>query len=149
MKPENSLAAAAPDSAGTHVGAAHMRGAKALKLSLEAARLGSTVVLHCEGQVIARSEAKTLSTLIAEVLPSSGRMVVDLGGVVSIESHALGELVLIHMWADAAGFALTFANPSDSVRGLFESTRLDSIFDVHASVDDALAAMQPEEVHLA
>ena len=144
------MATASPDSAGTHARAARdRRGDKALKLSLEAARLGSTVVLRCAGQVISRSDVKALSSIIAEVLPSSGRMVVDLGGVVSLDSNALGELVLSHLWAGAAGFALTFANPNDSVRGLFESTKLDSIFDVYASVDDALAAMQMEEVHLA
>lgn len=150
MKPENSIATASPDSGDTRVRAArNSRHDKVLKLSLEAAHPGSAVVLHCDGRVISRSEAHVLSDIIAEVLPSSRRMVIDLAGVLSVDSNALGELVLSHMWAGAAGFALTFANPSDSVRGLFESTNLDSVFDVYPSIDDAIAAMQSEEVHLA
>jgi anti-sigma B factor antagonist len=148
MKPENSVSAPGPAGAALRA-AANTRGEMALRLSLEAAGLGSTVVLHCEGQVISRVEVRALSSIIADVLPSAGRMVVDLAGVASLDSHALGELVLSHLWADAAGFALTIASPNDSVRGLFESTRLDSIFDVYPSVDEALAAMQRGEVHLA
>ena len=149
MDPENSTMAI-PDSAATHWRAAgDRRNPKALKISLEAAHLGSTVVLHCEGQVISRSDAQALSNLIAEVLPSSRRMVIALAGVLAVDSNALGELVLSQMWAGAAGFTLTFASASDSVRGLFESARLDSVFDLYASVDDALAAMHQEEVHLA
>ena len=149
MNSENS-SALLRDSAGTGLRAAgDLRNPKALRISLEAARLGSTVVLHCEGRVISRSDARALSNIIAEVLPSSRRMVIDLAGVLAVDSNALGELVLSHMWAGAAGFALTFANPSASVRGLFESTRLDSVFDLYLSVDDALAAMHQEEMHLA
>lgn len=149
MNSENSTAAL-PDSAGTRWRAGgDRRDPKALKISLEAARLGSTVVLHCEGQIISRSDAHALSNLIAELLPSSRRMIIDLAGVLAVDSNALGELVLSHMWAGAAGFTLTFASASDSVRGLFESTRLDSVLDLYSSVDDALAAMHQEEVHLA
>lgn len=149
MNSENSTAVL-PDSAGTRLRAAgDLRSPKALKISLEAARFGSTVVLHCEGHVISRSDAHALSNIIAEVLPSSRRMVIDLAGVLAVDSNALGELVLSHMWAGAAGFTLTFASARDSVRGLFESTRLDSVFDLYLSVDDALAAMHQEEMHLA
>jgi anti-anti-sigma factor len=76
-------------------------------------------------------------------------MVVDLSGVLSLDSDALGELVLTHMWAEAAGYGLKFSSPSDSVRRLFESTNLISVFDVYASVDAAIAAMQQEEVQSA
>lgn len=138
------------DAAGAHSGHGGDRGnSKTLKMSLEAARLGSTVVLHCEGRAISRMDVRALSSIIAEVLPSSRQMVIDLEGVLAVDSGALGELVLSHLWAGASGFALTFANPSDSVRGLFESTSLDALFDVYPSIEDAIAAMQPGEVHLA
>ena len=73
-------------------------------------------------------------------------MVVDLGEVKVVDSAGLGELVLLHMWAEAAGYGLKFASPSKSVRQLIELTNLVSVFDVYPSVADAMAAMYPEEV---
>ena len=122
---------------------------KQLKLTLEAGRSGSAVVLHCQGRIIFRTEARALSTIVAEVLPSARRMVVDLAGVDSVDSGGLGELVLTHMWAEAAGFTLKFACPQKSVRRLFEITNLVSVFDVYASVPEAMAAMVQEQVHSA
>jgi anti-anti-sigma factor len=119
---------------------------KKLKLTLESGHPGSAVVLHCQGRIIFRNEACALSTIVTEVLPSARRMVVDLAGVDSVDSGGLGELVLTHMWAEAAGYALKFACPKKSVRHLFEITNLVSVFDVYASVPEAMAAMYPEEV---
>lgn len=73
------------------------------------------------------------------------RMVVDLASITSLDIDALGELVLTHMWAEAAGYELRFSNPTDSVRRLFESTNLISVFDLHSTVESALAAMSQAE----
>jgi anti-anti-sigma factor len=122
---------------------------KVLKVSLESAGLGGAVILHCLDRGVSRDDARALAGLIAEVMPSARRMILDLSGVRSLDSGALGELVMIHMWAEAAGYALPFASPSDSVRGLFEATNLVSVFDVYASVEDAIAAMNHEQVQSA
>ncbi|MGA9641463.1 MAG: STAS domain-containing protein [Terriglobales bacterium] len=107
------------------------------------------MVLHCQNTGIFDPEARALSGFICDVLPTTRRMVVNLEGVQALDTAALGELVLTHMWADAAGYALTFAGPSDSVRGLFESTNLISVLDLYSSVDAALAAMYQQEVRSA
>jgi anti-sigma B factor antagonist len=122
---------------------------KKLQLDLEAGHSGGAVVLHCQGRIVFRSEARALSTIVAEVLPSARRMVVDLAGIDSVDSGGLGELVLTHMWAEAAGYTLKFASPKKSVRQLFEITNLASVFDVYGSVPEAMAAMFQEEVQLA
>jgi anti-anti-sigma factor len=129
--------------------AASARNGKQLKLSLEAGSAGSAVVLHCQGRGIFRSEAQALSTIVADALPSARHMVVDLAGIDSVDSGGLGELVLTHMWAEAAGYTLKFASPKKSVRHLFEVTNLVSVFDVYASVPEAMEAMIQEEKHTA
>ncbi len=149
MKPENPHFAPT-DSVNSGFCAMNGKGNhKVLKLTLEAARRGTTVVLHCEGRIVSRSEANALSGIIAEVLPSAMRMVVDLEGVLSLDSNALGDLVMSHMWAEASGLFLTFASPSDAVRKLLESTSLDTVLDVFPSVNDALSAMHPAIENLA
>ncbi|MGB0041242.1 MAG: STAS domain-containing protein [Terriglobales bacterium] len=127
----------------------HVSPEKMLKVSLESARFGTAVVLHYQDRAISRSEGRALAGLISEVLPSARRMVIDLAAVHSLDSSALGELVMTHLWAEAAGYALSFASPRDSVRGLFESTNLVSILDVYSSVEDAISAMYQERVQSA
>ena len=123
MKSDNSfLATAKAGRAG--ISSSSENSNKILTVSLESACLGRAVVLRCQGQVIFRSEALGLSGLIYEVLPQARRMVVDLAAVRSLDSGALGELVLTHMWAEAAGYELRFSNPTEPILQLFESTNL-------------------------
>jgi anti-sigma B factor antagonist len=118
---------------------------KKLKLSLEA-QAGGAVVLHCQGRIIFGPEARALTEIVAEVLPSARRMVIDLAGIESVDSAGLGELVLLHMWAEAAGYALKFASPRHPVRQLLELANLVAVFDAYGSVAEAVAAMHHEEV---
>jgi anti-anti-sigma factor len=148
MKPANPIAIPGASIARAS-SAAGERNEKKLQLILEAGYPGSAVVLHCEGRIIFRSEARALCSIVAEVLPSVRRMVVDLAGVDSVDSGGLGELVLTHMWAEAAGYMLKFASPKKSVRHLFEVTNLVSVFDVYASVPEAMVAMFQEEIRSA
>lgn len=123
---------------------------KKVKLTLEAgSAAGGAVVLHCQGRIIFQGEARELCGIVAEVLPAARRMVVDLAGIDSVDSGGLGELVLTHMWAEAAGYSLKFASPKRSLRQLFEITNLVAVFDVYGSVPEAMAAMVQEEIHSA
>ncbi len=117
---------------------------KSLKLNFEAHH-GGVLVLHCEGKLIYQREARQLAGIVTEVLPTARRMVVDLSGVKAVDSAGLGELVLTHLWAEAAGFDLKFASPNKSVRYLFELTNLVSVFDLYSSVPEAMSALVQEE----
>jgi anti-anti-sigma factor len=122
---------------------------KKIKLTIDAGSSGGAVVLHCQGWIIFQGEARELCGIVAEVLPAARRMVVNLAGVDSVDSGGLGELVLTHMWAEAAGYSLKFACPKRSLRQLFEITNLVAVFDVYGSVPEAMAAMVQEEIHSA
>ena len=140
MKPENPA-----DARGlrvTHVTADRERN---LKLSLEA-HTGGTLVLRCKGRIIFGPEARALTEFVSEILPAARRLVIDLTGIESVDSAGLGEMVFVHTWADAAGYALKFAAPRKSIRQLLELTNLISVFDVHESVIEAVAAVRDEEV---
>jgi len=123
--------------------------AENLKLTLEAHPYGGAVVLHCSGRLIFHGKANALSATIGEILPTARRMILDLAGVESVDSAGLGELVLLHMWAEAAGYSLKFASPNKFVRQLLELTNLVSVFDVYSSVPEAVAATRHEELRLA
>jgi len=122
---------------------------KKIVFSLEARDHGVAIVLHCQGRLIFRNEAHALAATVSEVLPLAHRMVVDLAGVESIDSAGLGELVLLHMWADAARYVLKFSGARGSVRQALELTNLDLVLDLYASVPEAVAAMQHDEARTA
>jgi anti-anti-sigma factor len=114
-------------------------------LSLEA-QAGGAIVLHAQGRIIFGPEARALTDIVADVLPSARRMVVDLAGVETVDSAGLGGLVLLHVWAEEEGYSLKFASPRAPVRELLELTNLASVFDAYESVAEAMAAMTREEV---
>ena len=80
-----------------------------------------------------------------EILPLARRMVIDLAGIEAVDSAGLGELVLLHMWADSSGYTLKFSGARKSVRNVLELTNLDQVLDLYPSVPDAIAAMPVEE----
>jgi anti-anti-sigma factor len=117
-----------------------------LKLSLETRHRGDVVVVYCQGRIVYRDEATALSNLVGEVLQSSGKVVLDLSGVRSIDSAGIGELVLLHTWAQAKNAELKYASPSPFVRDLFDLTHLDSFFEIHPNLNQALESFQSKEV---
>ncbi|HVI06905.1 MAG TPA: STAS domain-containing protein [Candidatus Binatia bacterium] len=117
-----------------------------LKLSLEARNCGDVMIVHCQGRIVYRDEAAALSRLVGEIIDSRGKVVLDLGGVSSMDSAGIGELVFLHTWAQARKADLKCANPGPLVRDLLHLTNLNSVLEIHPSVHEALEAFQPGEV---
>jgi anti-sigma B factor antagonist len=117
-----------------------------LKLNLETRQRGDVVVVYCQGRIVYKDEAVALSSLVGAVLQDSGKVVLDLSGVSSVDSAGIGELVLLHTWARAKNAELKCAGLSPFVRDLFDLTRLDSFFEVHANLHDALEAFESREI---
>src|SRR4051812_14944200 len=116
-----------------------------LQLHLEA-HAKDYVVLRCQGRIVFGPEARALTDIVTDTLPTTGRMVVDFAGIESVDSAGLGELVMLHMWAEAAGYTLTIASPCASVRRLLALTNLISVFALYASLAHAISAIQHEKV---
>jgi anti-sigma B factor antagonist len=116
-----------------------------LKLSLETRNSGDVMIVHCQGRIVYRDEALALSQLVGELLQCSNKVVLDLSGVTSIDSAGIGELVLLHTRARSQKAEMKYASPSPLVRDLLGLTNLDSVFEIHPSVYDAVAAFQPAE----
>ena len=115
-----------------------------MKLDLETRKIDDVTVLYCRGRFTYRDEAAAFSQTIAGLLPQARRVVVELGGLEAIDSAGLGELVVVHMWANARGCSLKLAGASPRIRQLFELTNLLSVFDAHPTLDDALLAFQTQ-----
>jgi anti-sigma B factor antagonist len=117
-----------------------------LKLSLETRNHGDVMIVHCHGRIVYRDEVAALSRLVAEVLEHSRKLVLDLSGVSSMDSAGLGELALLHTWAQGKNAVLKCAGPNSFVRNLLDLTNLDSVLDVHFSVEGAVESFQEDRV---
>lgn len=117
-----------------------------MKLSLETRNRGDILIVHCQGRIVYRDEAVTLSHVVGEVLHQGGRVVLDLGGVTSIDSAGIGELVFLHNHAQGQKADLKVASPSPLVRELLDLTNVNSLLEIHPNLDDAMAAFEFSEV---
>jgi anti-sigma B factor antagonist len=117
-----------------------------LKLSLETVNRGDVIVVHCEGRIVYRDEAAEVSRVVGDALGHSNKLVLDLSGVSSIDSAGIGELVLLKTWAQNKNVAFKCAGPNMLVRNLLELTNLDTVLDVHVSLDAALDSFREEQV---
>jgi anti-sigma B factor antagonist len=118
-----------------------------LKLSVEARNHGDIIVVHCQGRIVYRDEAATLSRVVGELLHRGTKLILDLSGVSSMDSAGIGELVLLQTWAQQRNAELKCAGASTVVRTLLDLTNLDSVLDVHESVCDALESFREQNVY--
>jgi len=116
-----------------------------LKLDLETRSIDDVTIVYCKGCFIYRNQATVFSEKIAEILPRARQVIIDLSGLEVIDSAALGELVVVHMWIRASGCALKLAGANPRIRKVFELTNLLRVFDVHATLDDALLSFQQND----
>jgi anti-sigma B factor antagonist len=104
------------------------------------------MIVHCHGRIVYRDEAADLARVVGEILDNGSKVILDLGGVSSIDSAGIGELAFLHTWAQSRNADLKCASPNPLVRELLDLTNLDSVLDIRPSVSEALAAFQPGEV---
>jgi anti-sigma B factor antagonist len=117
-----------------------------LKLSLETRNFGDVMIVHCQGRIVYRDEAAALSRVVGEVLAQTSNVVLDLSGVSSMDSAGIGELALLQTWAQERNAMLKCAGANSLVRTLLELTNLDTVIEVHPSLDAALESFGEERV---
>jgi anti-anti-sigma factor len=117
-----------------------------LKLTLETRNFGDVVIVHCQGRIVYRDEAAALSRVVGEVLGQTSNVVLDLSGVSSMDSAGIGELALLQTWAKQRNASLKCAGANSLVRTLLDLTNLDSVIEVHSTLDAAMDSFRDERV---
>jgi anti-sigma B factor antagonist len=117
-----------------------------LKLSLETRNCGDVVIVLCQGRIVYRDEAAELSRVAGEVLQQARHLVLDLSGVSAMDSAGIGELALLQTWAERKSVNVKYAGATPLVRRLLELTNLNSVLEVHPSLDAALASFREEQI---
>jgi anti-anti-sigma factor len=115
-------------------------------MDLAPRRLADTVVLRPAGRVdhASADDFKTaLGAFLERCTAGGDRLVLDCSRLEYISSAGLRVLVLARKQAKAQGGTLVVAELQPIVKEIFEISRFTLVFDVFASVRDALASVSP------
>jgi anti-sigma B factor antagonist len=71
-------------------------------------------------------------------------IVLDLGGLTYVSSWGLASLVRVHHHCATRGGQIVFANLHSAVASLLHISHLERLFDLHATVEEALKAVRQD-----
>jgi anti-sigma B factor antagonist len=110
-------------------------------MGLRESRQGNgVVVVHVEGQLVITNRAELKDRLQDRLAAGDRRFVLDFSATPYIDSSGLGALVTIAKRVREEGGDIRLAGLNDDLRQLFELTKLDTLFSISATPDQALAA---------
>jgi len=113
-----------------------------MDLSFETRAVGGTTVLAVGGDVDLHTAPQLRDRIRTLVDEGTRRLVVDMTGVEFLDSTGLGTLLGSRKQLVALDGRLALAGLSDHVLKVFEITSLDQVFDIHATVDEALRGIE-------
>ncbi len=98
------------------------------------------VVLRCHGRIVFGDEGAIFRERVRSELTGTSKIVIDLCSVDYVDSGGLGILVGLHIAAKKRGGDIKLVSPSERVRRVLGETKLNTVFSVCTSLDEALAA---------
>jgi anti-sigma B factor antagonist len=108
-----------------------------MPLSLQSRRVGDITVIACGGRIVEGAESAALQQHL-NLLSHDPCLVLNLAGVEFIDSSGLGLLVRLLTRSRAAGGTLRLCAVPARIAEVLRITRLDKLFDTHASEADAI-----------
>lgn len=100
---------------------------------------GKITILNISGKIIGAPDVASINNIFAELIQDNEiDVVVDLAAVEMINSSGLGSLIANMTSIKKKGGNLKFARVSDQVLHVLKITRLDTVFDIYNSLDEAI-----------
>lgn len=108
-------------------------------MSFNMRRFGEVTLIEVAGQLIVGNRQELKRMILAEVEAGTRRFVVDFALTGYIDSSGLGILVSLSKKIREVGGRLRLASLNEDLRTLFELTKLDTLFEICGSREEALA----------
>ena len=99
-------------------------------------------LISLKGEFLGGDKIEALSNYLkneAKLEPKNA--IIDLSGVTFLNSMALGVLLSVNAVFHKEGGNVVLANPSSYLKNIFATTKLDLIFKIEQSIEDAMAAL--------
>ena len=101
---------------------------------------GDLTVIAVEGQLIVGNRQELKQTVLDALEDGARKFLIDFAGTGYIDSSGLGVLVSLSKKIREHGGELRLANLNDDLRSLFELTKLDTLFQIANSREEAQAS---------
>ena len=109
-------------------------------MGFEVKKEGDVTVLDVEGQLIVGNRQELKQKVLDELEGGERRFLIDFEDTGYIDSSGLGVLVSLSKKIREQGGELRLANLNEDLRTLFELTKLDTLFQIADSRDEALSS---------
>ncbi len=99
-------------------------------------------IMHLNGEFIGGNETDKLSASLKKTAQSEmNKLVLDLSGVTFLNSMALGVLLSANALFHKHGGKVVLSNPSEYLKSIFETTKLNLIFTIDKSIEEAVSTL--------
>ena len=105
--------------------------------------VGDVVKVSIAGHLVASCSEDFRNRMFRQLVEAK-RVLLDLTGMVHVDSSGLGALVSLQQWLGDRGGALKMACLQPRAKVVFDITRVDRIFAIYDTVEAALAAFEAE-----
>ena len=102
-------------------------------------RTDDRLLVNVDGQLVVGNRHSFKQAVLDEVEQGARLVIIDFSRAAYIDSSGLGALVSLGKRLRELGGDVRLAALNDDLRTLFELTRLDALFPLYASRDDAIA----------
>ena len=105
---------------------------------------GVTIVHFTEAKVIDQRNINLIGSELTRMVESGGvlKMLINMENVRYLSSAVLGKLISLHKALRTRKGVLKLCSIAPAIMEVFEITRLDKVFDIHKSEDEALEAFR-------
>ncbi len=100
---------------------------------------GATAILHCYGNIYPEEALALSGAIVPLLVERTTNILLDFAGVKQVDIGALSTLVLLQLYLRSSGRNLRFCNLLPSVKGAIERTRLNDLFEVYGTEQQAIA----------
>ena len=112
-------------------------------LKLDVSRAKGIAVIRCRGRIVFGEEADELRRVTLGLLNETRGVVLNLAWIECIDSSGLGSLVASFISARHHGAEIKFVALPAKVREVLTTTKVDRLFEVYGSVEEAIASFHP------
>ena len=114
-----------------------------MALNLDVSRTGDIAVVRCRGRIVFGEETDELRRVVLGLLKETQRIVLNLVWIEYVDSSGLGTLVASFISARHREAEIKLAALSPRARRLLTSTRVDQLFEVYDSTEEAIKSFHP------
>ena len=110
-----------------------------MKITIE--KIGDVTVATIPGDSLDASNAKEFKCDIAPILEANGKVLLDMSSLQFVDSSGLGAVLSCLRLLKSKGGDLFLCGMTRPVRTLFELVRLNKIFDIFSTREEAMATL--------